>query len=80
MTNTANISNKLEWYNRLNDHPLYDLNLSHSEWEVEVTKDVQFNWLLDNVQTPFGVVFCDYYYIICLTSEDDAAFFKLVWD
>ena len=70
---------KKVWYERLNDHPCYDPNITQTLWENEVINNPQFEWVLDNVQYSFGIIFCDYYYIICFTSKEDAAFFKLVW-
>ena len=62
-------------------HKHYCHDISHGKWEFQIddTEHEKFDWVLKNITDSFSVVFCGYYYILCLTSSADAMFYKLTW-
>jgi len=70
----------MDFFDRLIEHPLYNDDITESDWEYEVTLDSQLEWLLLNVISEFSLIFCDYYYIVCFSSKNDLMHCKLVWD
>ena len=63
------------------NHKHYCYDLDYGKWEYQINDDEpeKFDWLLKNITGSFSVAFCGYYYILCLTSDIDAMFYKLTW-